>query len=263
MDQITQKDIDIFAQKILKDYDAKNPGTMFKDKIKISNEVALLIQSTVTKLRKKRGEEVIGYKIGCVSKETQKKMGLTQPAWGTLWKSELFVSGVELNKRDYVNPAMEAEFGVKLNRDIDPKLVSFDYILDSIESIYPLIEIHNLVFNGDEPHGAELLANNALHAGVILGPETKLIENNKITDLELIYDNKKVDTWTEKKWPYDMLSEVEWLVKEQAKIKNTLKKNDLILTGAYGFPVPIDDKNLIEVKSSAFGQVKALFNNVP
>ena len=36
----------------------------------------------------------------------------------------------------------------------------------SIESIFPLIEIHNLVFNGVEPHGAELLANNALHAGV-------------------------------------------------------------------------------------------------
>ena len=98
-------------------------------------------------------------------------MGFTQPAWGTLWKSELYKSGVELNKKDYSNPAMEAEFGVKLNRDIDPKLASFDYILNSIDSIYPLIEIHNLVFNGEEPYGAELLANNALHAGVILGPK--------------------------------------------------------------------------------------------
>ena len=51
----------------------------------------------------------------------------------------------------------EAEFGIKLNRDIDPKLVSFDYILASIESIYPLIEIHNLVFNGVEPHGQNFL----------------------------------------------------------------------------------------------------------
>ena len=116
-------------------------------------------------------------------------MGFVQPAWGSLWKNELFESGVKLHKKDYSNPAMEAEFGVKLNREIDPKLVSFDYILDSIESIFPLIEIHNLVFNGDEPYGAELLANNALHAGVILGPETKTINNNKITDLKLIYDN--------------------------------------------------------------------------
>ena len=57
-----------------------------------------------------------------------------------------------------------------------------------------------------------------------------------------------------------MLSEVEWLIKEQAKRNNVIKKNDLILTGAYGFPVPIDNKKLIEVKSSAFGDVRAIFN---
>ena len=259
MNKFTQKELDLFANKILEDYDANNPGTIFKTNIKLSNEDALLLQSKVAKLRIDRGEKIIGYKIGCVAKETQKKMGFTQPAMGTLWRDELLESGVELNKKDYSNPAMEAEFGVKLNRNIDPNLVSFDYILKSIESIYPLIEIHNLVFSGKEPHGAELLATNALHAGVILGPETKITNDNKISDLKLIYDNKIVDMWTDKKWPYDMLSEVEWLVKEQAKINVILKKNDLILIGAYGFPVPIKNNTLIQVTSSEFGNVEAKF----
>jgi 2-keto-4-pentenoate hydratase len=245
MKELNQKKLDLYANKILEDYDTNNPSSIFKTKLKLSNDDALLLQSKVSKLRIDRGEKV---------------MGFSQPAWGTLWKSELYKSGVELKKKDYSNPAMEAEFGIRLNRDIYPKLISFEYILESIESIYPLIEIHNLVFNGVEPYGAELLANNALHAGVILGPETKLSKEKKITDLKLIYDNETIDTWTDKKWPYDILSEVEWLIKEQAKINNILKKNDLILTGAYGFPVPIDDKKVIEVKSSAFGEVKAIFN---
>ena len=257
---LTQNDIDLFAQKILEDYDSKNPGIIFKRKIKISNTEALLIQSTVSKLRKKRGEEIIGYKIGCVLKETQKKMGFTHPAWGTLWKNELYTSGVSLSKKDYSNPAMEAEFGIILNRDLKPEPISFKYILESIESIHPLIEIHNLVFYGDAPHGAELIANNAIHAGVILGPETKFPKNNQTTDLKLIYDKETVDAWSNKKWPHDMLSEVAWLVKEQAKINNILKKGDLILIGAYGFPVPINEKKVIEVTSSAFGEVKATFN---
>ena len=257
---LTQKDIDLFAQKILEDYDSKDPGIIFKRKIKISNTEALLIQSTVSKLRKKRGEEIIGYKIGCVLKETQKKMGFTHPAWGTLWKNELYTSGVSLSKKDYSNPAMEAEFGIILNRDLKPEPISFKYILESIESIHPLIEIHNLVFYGDAPHGAELLANNAIHAGVILGPETKFPKNNQTTDLKLIYDKEIVDAWSNKKWPHDMLSEVAWLVKEQTKINNILKKGDLILIGAYGFPVPINEKKVIEVTSSAFGEVKATFD---
>ena len=165
----------------------------------------------------------------------------------------------KLNKKDYTNPAMEAEFGVILNRDIKPELASFDYILQSIEGIYPLIEIHNLIFYGNEPYGAELLANNAIHAGVVLGPETKLPIEKIETDLKLIYDNEIIDTWNNKMWPVDMLSELNWLVKEQAKNNNYLKKGDLILTGAYGFPVPINDKKLIEVTSSAFGDVKATF----
>ncbi len=260
MSVLTQKDIDLFAQKILEDYDLKDPGKIFKDKIQINNTEALRIQSSVSKLRKKRGEEVIGYKIGCVSKETQKKMGFTQPAWGTLWQKELHTSGISLSKKDYSNPAMEAEFGIILNRDLKPELISFEFILESIESIYPLIEIHNLVFYGDKPHGAELLANNAIHAGVILGSETKFPKINQSTDLKLIYDKETIDVWSNKKWPYDMLSEVAWLVNEQAKIDNILKKGNLILTGAYGFPVPINDKKVIEVTSSAFGDVKAIFN---
>ena len=259
MINLSSKELDLYSNKILEDYDAKNPSQLFKDKVVISNENALLIQSKVADLRLKRGEEIIGYKIGCVSKDTQKKMGFTHPASGFLWNSELHQNGVELNKKNYSNAAMEAEFGIILNRDINPELVSFDYILESVQSIYPLIEIHNLVFNSNEPHGAELLANNAIHAGVILGPENEIPNNNEITDLKLVYDNEVVDKWIDKKWPFDMLGEIEWLVKDKAKTNNILKKNDLILTGAYGFPVPINEKKLIEVTSSAFGNVTSTF----
>ena len=260
MIDLSTKEIEKFSNRILEDYDNKVPGLIFKEKKRITNENALLIQSNVAKLRQKRGEEIIGYKIGCISKDTQKKMGFNQPASGYLWNTELQKSGATFDKKDFTNPAMEAEFGVILNRDINPKLSSFDYILDSIEGIYPLIEIHNLVFYGEEPFGPELLANNAIHAGVVLGAENKVPKNKIETDLKLIYDKKIIDVWTGKIWPYDMLSEVEWLIKEQDKKNNFLRKGNLILTGAYGFPVPIKENKLIEVTSSIFGDVKATFN---
>ena len=259
MVELSQFQLDVYAHKILDDYDAKTPSGIFKDKISISIEDALRIQLAVTNLREKRGEEVIGYKIGCVSKDTQRKMGFTKPAWGRLWKNELYLDSVTLDKKNFANPAMEAEFGIVLNRDLTPELVNLDYILDSIETIHPIIEIHNLVFNGDPPFGAELLANNAIHAGVVMGKPTKANIKSEITDLKLIFDNEIIDTWSDKKWPHDMLSEVEWLVKEQNKIGNILKKGNLILTGAYGLPMPINDKKFIEVTSSLFGNVSAIF----
>ena len=245
MNELTQNKLESYAHRILNDYDVKNHSALFKNKnIKISISDAYKIQSILTDLRIKRGEKVIGYKIGSISKQTQKKYGFSHPAWGRLWESELHSNGIKLNKENYSNPAMEAEFGITLNRNIDPKLVTPEYIFKSIESIYPLIEIHNLVFHGEAPHGSELLANNAIHAGIVLGPENKLPKSDQVTDLKLIYDKKIVDTWENKIWPKDMLSEIEWLVKEQSKINNILKKGNLILTGAYGFPVPINEKKI-------------------
>ena len=55
MSHLSQKELDLFTNKILKDYDDKNPGTIFKEKIEINNEDALLIQSNVARLREKRG----------------------------------------------------------------------------------------------------------------------------------------------------------------------------------------------------------------
>ena len=73
MNKLSSKELDLYSNQILEDYDAKKPSQIFKNKVKVGNEDALLIQNKVTELRVSRGEEIIGYKIGCISKDTQKK----------------------------------------------------------------------------------------------------------------------------------------------------------------------------------------------
>ena len=87
MNNYTQNDLDIFANKMLEDYDNNNPGTIFKRNLVLSNDEALILQSKVSKLRINRGEKPIGYKIGCIAKETQINMGFNKPARGTLWEN--------------------------------------------------------------------------------------------------------------------------------------------------------------------------------
>jgi 2-keto-4-pentenoate hydratase len=99
MTELTQNQLESYAQKILNDYDLKNPSVLFKNNINISVSDAYKIQSITTNIRLERGEKIIGYKIGSISKQTQKKYGFSHPAWGRLWKSELHTNGVELNKK--------------------------------------------------------------------------------------------------------------------------------------------------------------------
>ena len=47
MNNLSSKELDLYSNKILEDYDAKNPSQLFRDKVVISNENALIIQSNV------------------------------------------------------------------------------------------------------------------------------------------------------------------------------------------------------------------------
>ena len=201
----------------------------------------------------------MGYKIGCVCETNLKSLGLSHPVWGRLWSSEQYSDGVTLKKDDFVNVAFEAEFAITLNRSIDPADTSFETLVRSVEEVFPVIEIHNLVRRSAKPNGGELIANNCIHAGVIRGAGVKVPSIDLNTDLALIYDGKTVDSWNTLKWPHDILSAIGWLVEQLNEQGIRLNADDRILTGAFGPPIPLNDKTLVNVTSSAFGNLSASF----
>ena len=256
---VNDTELTTLAIKMLADYDGHTPGTAFANGLRLSVQEAWHLQTMVSELRQRRGERVVGFKIGAVCEGNQKLIGLDHPAWGRLWENEQHPDGATLYKKNFANPSMEAEFGIILNRDIEADKTSLEDVLLAIESVHPVIEIHNLVFRGESPNGAELLANNAIHAGVVRGLGKIDPKQTITTDLELIYDGKVVDSWYQTKWPNDYLSAIDWLVQEQTKLGNKLRKKDLILTGALGPPIPIEETKLVEAKSPQLGRVGAIF----
>lgn len=262
MAPLDNTDVATLAERMLADYDNATPGTVFAEGLRLSATEAWQLQSAVASLREQRGEQVIGYKIGCVFAGNQKMMGLTHPAWGRLWSTELHESGVRLDKASYSNPSMEAEFGITLSdaiNDIDPGKATQDDFLPAVEAIYPAIEIHNLTLRGEAPHGHELLANNAIHAGVVRGAPVADVQGTRTTDLKLIYDGTTVDEWDNLSWPNDMLTAISWLAGELADLGKRLRPGDLLLTGAWGPPIPMDGRTHVDVTSTAFGNVSADF----
>ena len=51
MNKLSSKELDLYSNQILEDYDAKKPSQIFKNKVKVSNEDALFIQNKLTELR--------------------------------------------------------------------------------------------------------------------------------------------------------------------------------------------------------------------
>ena len=125
--------------------------------------------------------------------------------------------------------------------------------------MYPVIELHNLVMRSDPPRGHELIANNGILAGVVSGKGMVDPRTPMTTDLALLFDGKTVDSWTGLRWPDDILSAIGWLAEQFAEAGKRLEKGDVILTGAFGPPLPLEGKTRVDVTSSAFGNVGAAF----
>jgi 2-keto-4-pentenoate hydratase len=145
------------AARQLSDYDAHRPGMWFAATTEaMTVEEAYRLQFAVAALRIQRGEVVAGYKIGCVSAAIQRQLGLSQPAFGHIWSTELHRSGVTLNPALFEGLAVEGELAVQLSEDGR-----------TIAAAFPVIELHNNVFRRERT-SAELISNNAIHAGVVL-----------------------------------------------------------------------------------------------
>ena len=133
-----------------------------------------------------------------------------------------------LAKSDYANVSIEAELGVTLSRDVVPGM-SIDETAASVDAVYPLLELHNLVMRGEAPNGHELVCNNCIHSGVVRGAPVTDLHGARQTDLKLVYDGSVVDEWASVSWSGDLLAALDWLAGNLEARGVVLKAGDLVL----------------------------------
>ena len=231
------------AEQMLHDYDGHSPGTPFADGLRVSISEAYQLQERVAQLRELRGERSVGYKIGCVCQVNQEKNGLSHPVYGRLWSTEQYANDVTLAMNEFANLAIEGEIAISLRHDVEPRKTSIQEISEVVDQVFTVIELHNLVFYSDHPRGAELIANNAIHAGVVYSSGVRPPATATSTELSVALDGHVAEHWVGRAWPDEILVAVPWLVGELAKDGRQLKAGQKILTGAWGPPLPLKQAN--------------------
>lgn len=161
----------LLAERQLEDYDRRQPGLLFADgRLSLTEAQAYEIQLAVAALRRNRGEVVAGYKIGCVSENVRRQLGLTRSVFGHVFAGELHAGGCTLDHTRFAGLAVEGEFAVRIEQDIASAGWLQRNLPRAISPVFPVIELHNYVFRGARPTASELIANNAIHAGVVPPP---------------------------------------------------------------------------------------------
>jgi 2-keto-4-pentenoate hydratase len=228
------------AGRQLSDFDRHQPGLVFgEQRLSLTLAQAYELQFEVARLREQRGERVAGYKIGCISRTMQAQLGLDQPVFGHVWATECHPTGIVVDAARYDGLAIEGEMAVRLASDVP----SADWLRENPGALgagFVIIELHNYVFRGPVGNrAAELVANNAIHAGVVLPPEeTRSVVSEALTNatLKVVRNGETLGESAGGELVGGLMPGIVRLARHLERYDQRMRQGQLILTGS---PLPL------------------------
>jgi 2-keto-4-pentenoate hydratase len=253
-----------WACRLLADYDARQPGTMFAEGVVLDVAQGYELQSAVAELRCDRGERLIGYKVGCTSPVIRAQLGIEHCVTGRLYDSEKHSSGAVLPRKGFANLAIEGELAVELSREPAEKDFSGVEIPACVARIFPVIELHNLMMRGEQPSAGELIANNAIHAGFVAGSGIRPSDISSegfldLSALSIFADGRLLDECAGPALIQTINSSLKWLTEVVRDRGDRLSAGQIILTGSIPSLIPIAEDCGIRVDAPPFGIVEVKF----
>ena len=255
-----------WASRQLADYDARRPGMMFAEGVELDVAQGYELQAAVAQLRCGRGERVIGYKVGCTSPTIRAQLGINHCVIGRLYDSEQHLSGALLSRERFANLAIEGELAVELSHEPNEK----DFRGSGLEipacvaRVFPVIELHNHVMRGDRPSAGELIANNAIHAGVVAATgvhrhDICVEESLDTAALSIFADDRLLDECAGPALVQTINSSLKWLTAALRDRGGRLSAGQIILTGSIPSLIPIAKDCGIRVDAPPFSNVEVQF----
>jgi 2-keto-4-pentenoate hydratase len=245
-----------WASRQLADYDAHNPGSVFAEGVVLNVAQGYELQSAVAQLRRRRGERIIGYKVGCTSSKIRAQLGIDHCVTGRLYDSEQHASGAVLSRTQYANLAIEGELAVELSREPTERDFSGVEVPACVARVVPVIELHNHVLRGEQPSAGELIAHNAIHAGFVAGCGVSPKDALGVPSLAIFADDRLLDECQGPTLIQTIISSLTWLKEIVRERGERLRAGQIILTGSIPSLIPIGQDCRIKVDAPPFGSVE-------
>jgi len=149
---------------------------------------AYAIQTHWNDMRLKRGETIVGRKIGLTSKAIQQQLNVSEPDYGTLWKSSFYEARngrVRINASNFLQPRIEGEVAFLIGKALRGPDVSPDDVLDATDACALGVEIVDSRIADWKIKLADTIADNASYGGFTVGPWDKRMVRTDLSALAM------------------------------------------------------------------------------
>lgn len=252
------------AQQLLNASLSKTPcepvRTLIGDK---DQTMAYNVQNLITTDRLQKGFKIIGKKIGLTSEKVQQQLGVDQPDYGVLFDDMLLPNRGSISINHLMQPKVEAEIAFVLKNGIHSIKPSLAEIIEAIDYIVAAIEIVGSRIVNWDIKITDTIADNASASHFVLGDVKKRLNDIDVIDCEmqLFKNNQLVSEGCGSACLGSPLIALQWLAKKMVEMGNPLQSGDIILSGALGPMVNVQQGDTIVATIEGLGKVDIHFTN--
>ena len=246
------------ATAILKGREASPPKLIVDPFGDMSLEDAYTVQNELVQIRHGSGNPQIGYKVGCTSRQIQEQLGIHQPIFGRLFLQDRHESPQTIDRADFDGLAIEGELAVQLACDPRDLSDSRSKLEQSINHIFPVIELHHTGSPTALLSTAVLVANNAIHAGFVQSSTRQETPATKPQSMSIHFDRNCVSTIPVEKLEHTIFDSLVWLRRELLSIDDSprLKPPVTVLCGSVAELFRVEEPVDIRVEFSEHSAVQ-------
>jgi len=191
----------------------------------------------------------------------QGQLGVDQPDFGTLFVDMEHPDGADLVFSDLLQPRVEAEVAVVLDRDLDSAPHGFAEIIRAVAFALPAIEVADSRIEGWDITLLDTVADNASGGAYVLGGRPVSLRDVDLRQvaMSMSTDGTVVSTGAGSDCLGHPLNAARWLADTLCARGVPLRAGDVIMTGALGPMVPARLGSEVVATISGLGSVSTRF----
>ena len=204
-----------------------------------------------------QGQRIVGKKVGLTSKAVQTQLGVDQPDFGILFADMEYLDQAKIPAQRLMQAKAEAEIAFIVAKDLPSHSPTWAEFLSCIDYALAAIEIVDSAIADWKITLVDTVADNASCGVYVLGNQPVAVGSVDFASLgmQLTKNGEIVSVGSGSACLDHPLRAAWWLAKTMAQRGQSLKAGEIILSGALGPMVAIEQGDVIEARIGLLGSV--------
>lgn len=254
--------IKTLADMLLKAEQTRQPiGPITETDPGVTIDNAYRIQLRVMELKQAAGQVVVGKKIGLTSLAMQNMLGVNEPDYGHILNGMVVMEGDKIPVGNLIAPRIEGEIAFVLKEDLRGPGVTMTEVLRCSEGVIPALEIVDSRIRDWKIKLTDTVADNASSALIVLGDILSPVQALDLRTVGMVMEKngEVISTAAGAAVLGHPAQAVAWLANKLSAYGISLKKGEVVLSGALAAAVPFVAGDFFRADFGFLGDVKIKF----